>query len=51
MSGLCLLLSGAALALMWLYERIATAPLVCPHTCPCTADMECPHYCDCEDSR
>jgi hypothetical protein len=28
MAGLCLVLSGAALALMWLYERIATAPVV-----------------------
>ena len=28
MAGLCLILSGLALALTWLYERIATAPII-----------------------
>jgi hypothetical protein len=28
MSGLCLVLSGLAVAATWLYERITTAPVV-----------------------
>ena len=28
MAGLCLILSGFAVLAMWLYERIATAPVI-----------------------
>ena len=38
MSGLCLVLSGFALLLMFLFERITTAPVIEDQQCasPCT---------------